>query len=342
MRPSTATTGDTAAPTAATAPARAGTGRTATLLVLCVLAVAVALLGPGVALNGTGEVAAPGVTWVAVLRGLLFAAVCVQVGEVTGQWLARRVPQAPELLPRGLSTGVALIGALAAAGLAAIVAAGNLVPHRLADLDLASLYRTRDGMLALLEVDALLVSALIAHSRRPAAQVLPLGVVAVAEALRAHPTTEDSPFLGSALTFVHITCAALWVGGLLHVLRVLRLWRASEHTAGAALLARYARGAAVLLGALAVTGVCSTLRRMPPGTVLDQLTTTAYGRALLAKVLLAAVASILALCARRRLCHAADPLTACAPARAELLALGLAVVVSAVLTALPLPIHRWR
>ncbi|WP_181809402.1 CopD family protein, partial [Streptomyces shenzhenensis] len=87
-------------------------------------------------------------------------------------------------------------------------------------------------------------------------------------------------------------------------------------------------------------GVWSSLRRMPAGTVVDQLTTTAYGRTLLAKVILVAAVAGLALWARRSRHRAADPLTACAPARAEVAVLGVVVAVSGVLTALPLPI-RW-
>jgi putative copper export protein len=162
--------------------------------------------------------------------------------------------------------------------------------------------------------------------------------VAVAEALRAHPTTEYSPLLGSGLTLVHVTCAALWAGGLLHVLRLLRRWRDPE--AGATLLGLYSRVAAVLFAVITMTGVGSTLRRMPAGTVLEQLTTTAYGRTLLAKLLLVAAVAVLALCARRRLRRATDPLTAYSPARTEVVALGAVVAVSAVLTALPVPI-RW-
>jgi putative copper export protein len=79
---------------------------------------------------------------------------------------------------------------------------------------------------------------------------------------------------------------------------------------------------------------------MPPGTVLDQLTATAYGRALLAKLLVVAVVAVLALSARLRLRRAADPLSAYSPARAEVVALGVVVTVSGALTALPLPI-RW-
>jgi putative copper export protein len=79
---------------------------------------------------------------------------------------------------------------------------------------------------------------------------------------------------------------------------------------------------------------------MPPHSILDQLTTTAYGRTLLAKVFLVGAVALLALCARIRLRRASDPLSACSPARMEVVALGVVVVVSGLLTALPLPI-RW-
>jgi hypothetical protein len=57
-------------------------------------------------------------------------------------------------------------------------------------------------------------------------------------------------------------------------------------------------------------------------------------------VIRVAAVALLAVWARLRLRRAADPLTACAPARAEVVALGVVVVVSGLLTALPLPI-RW-
>lgn len=310
------------------------------MLVLVAAAAVIPLLGPSAALDGTGEAAAPGVTGVALLRAVLFAALCVQAGELFAARLARRVPGAPSADgPRGWSACAPWAGFLAALGLASIVANGNLVPHALSELDIAGLYGTRDGTLALLEVNAFVVAGLCARSRRPATALAPLAAVVVAEALRAHPPAEHTAYLGAALTVVHLTCAALWVGGLLHVLRTLRRWRTTAPEAGAVLLGLYARVAAVLLAALTATGVCSTLRRMPVGTVLGQLVTTAYGRTLLAKVILVAVVSVFALASRRRLRHG-DPGAAYVPARAEVAALGVVVAVSAVLTALPLPI-RW-
>jgi putative copper export protein len=302
------------------------------------LAALIPLLGPSAALHGTGEAAAPGAGGTAVLRTVLFAALCVPVGELFVKRLADRIPGVPPELPRSWSPYAAAAGFLAAVGLASVVATGNLVPHSPAQIDVGGLHRTRDGSLALLEVNAFLVMGLCTLSRRPSRQVWPLAAVVVAEALRAHPGTEGSPLVGTALTVVHLLCGALWVGALLYVLRTLRLWRGAA--AGAALLGRYARVAAVLLAAVTATGVCSTLRRMPADTVLHQLTATAYGRTLLAKVILMAGVALLALWARIRLRRAPDPLTASAPAWAEVVVLGVVVAVSGLLTALPLPI-RW-
>nr|WP_245697917.1 CopD family protein [Streptomyces phaeochromogenes] len=315
--------------------------RSVAVLALVALAALIPFLGPPTALRGTGEATPPGVGGIALLRTVLFAAVCVSAGELFVTWLARRVPGAPlQDAPRSWAPAAAAAGFVAALGLASVVATGNLVPRSLSDMDIGGLYQTRDGALALLEVNAFVVMGLCALSRRPGNQVWPLAAVAVAEALRAHPTTEQSPLIGSGLTLVHVTCAALWAGGLLYVLRTLHRWRNTAPGEGVALLGLYARVAAVLLAAITATGVGSTLRRMPPGTVLDQLTTTAYGRTLLAKVILVAAVAALALWARHRLHRAPDPLTAYSPARAEVVVLGLVVAVSAVLTAVPVPI-RW-
>ncbi|MEV3856595.1 CopD family protein [Streptomyces sp. NPDC050095] len=333
-------TTELSAPAEADVPAhRPGAGRAAAVLVLVAAAALIPLLGPRAALEGTGEAAAPGVGGIALLRGVLFGALCVHAGELFAGFLARKV--APlEQPPRTWSAYAPWAGFGAALGLAAVVASGNLVPHSLGELDIGGLYGTRDGTLALLEVNAFLVAALCARSARPSSALLPLAAVVVAEALRAHPPVEDSPLVGSGLTLVHLTCAALWVGGLLYVLRTLRAWRTTAPEAGTALLGLYARVAAVLLAAITATGVCSTLRRMPTSTVVDQLTTTAYGRTLLAKVLLVAVVAVLALVARLRLRGARDRTTAYVPARAEVVVLAVVVAVSAVLTAVPLPI-RW-
>ncbi|MFD8202867.1 CopD family protein [Streptomyces sp. NPDC059701] len=315
-----------------------GTGRAAAVLVLVALAALIPVLGPSPALHGTGEAEAPGTGGIALLRTVLFAALSIPVGELFVHRLTRSLPGAPPDRPRSWSPWANAAAFAAALGLASVVATGNLVPGGIAEIDVGGLYESRDGKLALLEVNAFLVAGLFAVSRRPGTQVWPLAAVVVAEALRAHPTTEYSPLIGSGLTLVHLTCASLWVGGLLYALRILRVWR--NAAAGPALLGLYARVAAVLLAVITATGVCSSLRRMPAGTVLDQLTDTAYGRVLLAKVVLVAAVAALALWARVRLGRATDPLSACSPARGEVVALGAVVAVSGLLTALPVPI-RW-
>ncbi|MGW0872954.1 copper resistance D family protein [Streptomyces sp. NPDC002740] len=300
---------------------RTGPGRAVALLALVGLAALIPLLGPSVAAHGTGEDATADSGVVALLRTLLFAALCVQVGELFAAGLARWVPGAPPGRPTGWAPYAAVVGFAAAA------TAGELAPHG---------HGSRGGVLALLEAIAFAVAGLCALTRRPNRQVWPLAAVVLAEALRAHPPTESTPMIGSGLTVVHLTCSALWAGGLLNVLRTLRRWDDTE--AGAALLGLYARVAAVLFAGITATGLCSSLRRMPSGGVLDQLTTTAYGRVLLAKVLLVGAVALLALWARTRLRRAPDPLAACSPARVEIVALGVVVAVSGLLTALPLPI----
>ncbi|WP_406728225.1 CopD family protein [Streptomyces sp. GD-15H] len=316
---------------------RSGTGPAVAVLVLVALAALIPLLGPPPALHGTGEAPAPGTGGIALLRTVLFAALAVPVGELFVKRLLPSVPHAPPAVPRSWSTVANAVGFAAAIGLASVVATGNLVPESLAAIDVGGLYDSRDGKLALLEVNAFLVAALCAASGRPGTQAWPLAAVVAAEALRAHPKTEYTPLIGSGLTLIHLTCASLWVGGLLYALRTMRAWRGSE--AGGVLLGLYARVAAVLLVAITATGVCSSLRRMPPGTILEQLTDTAYGRVLLAKVILMAGVAALALWARIRLARA-GPLSARGPARAEAYLLALVVAVSGLLTALPVPI-RW-
>ncbi|WP_093724099.1 CopD family protein [Streptomyces sp. DI166] len=316
---------------------RPGTGRAVAVLVLVLLGALIPLLGPNAALHGTGEADAPGDGGIALLRTVLFLALSVPVGELLVNRLARSVPGTPPAPPRSWAVYAAAAGFVAALGLASVVSTGNLVPGSPSDLDLGGLYATRDGKLALLEVNAFAAAWMCALSRRPGTQVWPLAAIVVAEALRAHPTTEHSPMIGTGLTLVHLTAAALWTGGLLYALRTLR---GDGTPAGAALLGLYARVAAVALAAVTATGVCSSLRRMPSETILDQLTQTAYGRVLLAKVLMVAAVAALALWARIRLSRAADPLSACVPARAEVVGLGVVMAVSGLLTALPVPI-RW-
>ncbi|MEV3988923.1 CopD family protein [Streptomyces sp. NPDC049837] len=288
-------------------------GRTA--LVACgLVAVAVALSGAGIAMRGTGELPIPAAGPTTVLRAAVFAALALHVGELAGARLA-----GPGRVPRPWALWAALGGAAASAGQIVLLA-------EVSDLDITATYGTRDGALLLATANGFALAAGCVALGRPGWAAGPLALAVGAEALRAHPEPY-TPELGTALTVVHLTAASLWVGGLLYVLRTVRLRRGGG---AREVLMRYARLAGWLYAALAVTGTCSTLRRLPAEVVF----TTAYGRVLIVKLLLVAVASALAVTARRRLRRGGD---ATAPARTELAVLAGVVVVSAVLTVVPDP-----
>lgn len=273
---------------------------------------AVALLGAGLARTGTGELRIPAAGTTTLLRILLLAGLALAVGELAGTRLAGEGP-----LPRRLAAPGALLAAAASAGLLLLLAA-------VSGLSLPVVYGLREGRLLLVTANACLLAAVCAASRRPGLAALPLAAAIVAEALRAHP--ESAGFgVGAGLTVVHLTAASLWTGTLLYVLRVLRL-----RGGGREVLLRYARMAACVYAALAVTGTVSTLRRLP----LDAVLATAYGRVLLVKLALFGCASLLALMARSRLMSAAD---ARPPARVELTVLAVIVALSALLTVVPDP-----
>ncbi|MFE8976464.1 CopD family protein [Streptomyces cyaneofuscatus] len=288
------------------------------------LALLIALAGPGIAARGTGELRIPGAGLTTLLRTVLFSALAVHLGELLAPQLIRPVRSRPRTAVRSWSLYAALAGAAAAAGQIVQLAA-------VSGLRLTETYATRDGGLLLLIANGLVLAALCAASKRPALALAPLAVVIGAEAIRAHPEAY-SPEIGAALTVVHLTAASLWTGGLLYVLRTMWLWRGSPDAARA-LLGRYARLAIWLYVALAATGTASTLRRLP----LDTVFTSAYGRTLLVKLALMAVASALAVAARRRMLRDTDPAVAHRLARCEQAVLGAVVVVSAILTVVPDP-----
>uniref|UniRef100_UPI0028680B46 Glu/Leu/Phe/Val dehydrogenase dimerization domain-containing protein n=1 Tax=Streptomyces shenzhenensis TaxID=943815 RepID=UPI0028680B46 len=156
----------TAEVTAGVPARRPGISRAVAVLVLAAVAALVPLLWPSAALRGTGEAAAPGVGGIALLRGVLFAALCVPAGELCVDRLARRLPDPPPERPSSWAVFAAVAGFVAALGLASLVSTGNLVPHSLADIDVGGLYRSRDGKLALVEVNAFALAGLCARARR--------------------------------------------------------------------------------------------------------------------------------------------------------------------------------
>lgn len=279
-------------------------------------ALLIVLLGARFAGRGTGELRIPAAGTTTLLRAAVIAALALHLGELAGARLA-----GPGRRPRGRSLAAALAGALAAAGQIALLATVN-------NQDLATTYGTRDGQLLLLMANGFLAAAGCVALKRPALALVPLALVIGTEALRAHPEAY-TPEIGAVLTVFHLTAACLWTGGLLYVLRTMWL-RRDDPSDARAVLTRYARLACWLYATLAVTGTFSTLRRLPADVVFS----TAYGRVLIVKLALVAVASALALTARRRMLRGAD---AQFPARLELALLAGVVLTSAILTVVPDP-----
>ncbi|MGI5254261.1 copper resistance CopC family protein [Actinacidiphila glaucinigra] len=146
-----------------------------------------------VALHSGQATAAKDASVTAVLRWLMFAALALLLGELTG----RRI--APGAGLRRWAPATALTGTATALALAALLARDG------------SLLDNRPGILALVETGGFFLAALAVFLRRDARAVVPLSAVLVAEALRAHPQT-GHPVTGALLTFVHLVVAALWVG----------------------------------------------------------------------------------------------------------------------------------
>ncbi|MFI6012196.1 copper resistance CopC/CopD family protein [Streptomyces sp. NPDC051243] len=279
-------------------------------------------VGPRTIALGSGQTtAAKDAAPTTALRWLLFAALAIMLGEVAGRRLRDRIPNAPARRPRSWALPGALAGTAAALALAAL---------QLGDDSLASLAGTQPGVLSLIEVAGFGLATVAVLLRRRNWAALPLTAVLVTEALRAHPQAEQS-VAGPLLTFVHLAAAVLWTGTLLHVLRTAAAWR-GEGTPGRSLLLSYARLAAWLFAAVVMTGLVSALLLVP----LDDLTTTTYGRVLLAKIALVVAVAGLALTARRRLrrTRTGSPHR---PARVETGALAVVLAFSATLTVLSVP-----
>ncbi|MDJ1138299.1 CopD family protein [Streptomyces iconiensis] len=302
--------------------------------------VAVALLGTDLATDSTHDIHIPGGGATALLRSVLFVALCVQIGEVAGERLAggvaRTLPGDPAARrsPPAVGAYAAIAGMIAALGLASMAAAGD--GSLTAGLpQLSEIYGTRDGRIAFLEANGFLFCALCLFMRHPVWACVPLSGVVLCEAFRAHPES-NTPAIGIALTLVHLSSTILWTGGLIQVLRTMRAWH-GEPGAARALLAAYARRAFWLFAAICVTGTFSTLRRLP----LDAVLSSAYGRTLIAKLVLVAAVGVCALFARHVLVKSRDRGTTYGavlrPTAAELAALGAVVVLSALLTVAPVP-----
>ncbi len=250
------------------------------------------------------QLSVPGQWPTAILRWVLFAGLAAALGGLAGRALAglyrRQAPPVP--LPSPWALRGSLLGAAASAGLAALILGGSSLAAGLAHLSVPRLLASGPGVITGVEFASFAVAAVALRLRRPVWAVVPLLAVVGAEGVRAHPESVV-PVGGAMLTWVHLLSAALWAGMLFYTVRAAIAWRAYPK-AVRALVRLYARAAAWLFAVVVVTGVVSALLLVQS---LSGLLTTGYGRVLILKAALVAVAAALALAGRMWLRHRPQP-----------------------------------
>ena len=225
----------------------------------------------------------------ALARALLFLGLSLAVGGAVVAWIARRETGALATL-RPLTRLGALLGLTGAAIL--LLRVGSLDPAALPGL----LQTSEPARLLAAEATLFAVAILAARSPwRGAIALIALMGVVLLEGVRAHPG-EAVGSLGVLLTVVHLAAAAVWVGGLVHVVRLAIAWR-GKSLATWMVVGAYARMAVALFLVVFATGTLSALLLLP---TLDDLTGTTYGQVLLLKLGLFAAAVAAALIARAR------------------------------------------
>ncbi|MFF2083143.1 copper resistance CopC/CopD family protein [Nocardia sp. NPDC058176] len=147
-------------------------------------------------------------------------------------------------------------------------------------------------------------------------------IVIVAAAASGHAVAGPNRLVAVASTTAHIAAMAVWGGG---IVAALLLWRGAERIAA---LRRFGALAIGAVAVLAVTGTVQAVRGVEP---LAALWTTSWGRLLLAKLALVALALTVASVIRRRLHDGARVATSRGLLRIESVVLGAVLVVSAVL-----------
>ncbi|KRE60531.1 hypothetical protein ASG92_21500 [Arthrobacter sp. Soil736] len=288
-------------------------------------------LGPAATALGGGQTTDTQGSWqTTVLRVLLFTSLTIALGDQAGSWLLSRRRDAPDR-PRPITLWASLAGLAGAAGLAVLLLGNGSLTAGFTRPAPEALTGSRPGILALVEIAGFAFAAAAAALDRRRWLWLPLAAVIGAEALRAHPQLA-APALGIPLTALHLAAATLWTGMLLHVIRTLVHWRHRKDLSREA-LGTYSRTAAWLFTAVVLTGLGSALILVPP----DSLMTTDYGRLLLAKTGLVAAAAGFALLARRLLRRKSVLEKITRPARVESATLLAVLVVSSILTVLPVP-----
>ena len=170
----------------------------------------------------------------------------------------------------------------------------------------------------------------------PAARPIALAAGALAVggfAISGHTATTDPRWLVTLADAAHAVAGAVWFGGLVGLAVVLRARRADPATAGAGpVVARFSGTATIALAVIAAVGVALSWTQVRS---LDALTSTTYGRILIAKVAVVAVVAAIGGWNRFRLVPAlaSAPKKATARLRRTVRIEALALVVALGLTA---------
>lgn len=288
-------------------------------------------VGPSAVALGGGQATDTQGSWqTTILRALLFTALALALGEQAGSTLLARLRGASSG-PRPIAPWACLAGLAAVTGLAVLLLGNGSLTAGLTEPAPEALTGSRPGILTLVQFGGFALATTAAFAGRRVWLLPALAAVIGAEALRAHPQVAD-PILGIPLTVLHVAAATLWAGMLVHALRTLVRWRHRRDLAREALGA-YSRTAVWLFTAVVLTGLGSALLLVPTHSLL----TTDYGRVLLAKTGLVAAAAGLALAARHLLRRTSALEKIRRPARVEAAALFAILIVSSVLTVLPVP-----
>ncbi len=225
----------------------------------------------------------------AVPRALLFLGLSLALGGMAAAVIVRR--EARKIAaPAPLTRVGALVGLAGAATLLMQVTSPTVarLPAVLQSSEAARLLAAEAGLFVVAAVAA----------RTPlhgTVAAVTLGLVVLLEGVRAHPG-EAVGSAGVALTVVHLAAAAVWLGGLVHVVRVAFAWR-GKSLATWVVVGAYARLALALLVLVLGTGTLSALLLLP---TMQDWTGTTYGLVLLLKLALFAAAASAAFVARTR------------------------------------------
>ena len=271
-------------------------------------------------------------------RWLLLAGLSIALGGLAGRGLARHylarddTPAAPVRPPAPWALRGSLTGLVASAALLITALAAPGVATALARPPAAGLGTRGTAIVAAAEAVCFALAAILARLRQPGWSVAPLLGVVLAEGIRAHPEGMI-PAAGALLSYCHLLPAVLWAGMLVYTARAAIAWRAHPGSARG-LFRLYGTAAAWLFGVVVVTGVISAVLLVP----LSSLLTTTYGRFLIVKAALVALAAALALVSRAGLRRPAPPGTRLPLAtRLEIAALAAVLAATGLLTVLTPP-----